>query len=198
MNVGAGIVRHVRNPAVLPDKEADAAGHVFVGHSGAILVGNLPVGVHEQGEVEAVFVDEFFVAFTVVEAHAEHLDIVLLQVGHAVAQTARLLGAAGGVIFGIEVKQCDLFSREVRQYQVLPSWSLASKSGALSPTLGASARLAAAESRNASAPTLKTQGKVELLSVSASFVSPKSDEGGWLGVKICRARGVVLMHCLWH
>src|SRR5205809_7859639 len=54
VNVGARIVRHVRNPPVLPDEEADAAGHVFVGHSGAILVGNLPVGVHEQGEVEAV------------------------------------------------------------------------------------------------------------------------------------------------
>jgi len=51
-----------------------------------------------------------------VHAHAHHLDVVLFQVAHAVAEAAGLLGAAGGVVLGIKIEQHDLPADEVGQF----------------------------------------------------------------------------------
>src|SRR6266478_5651468 len=104
MDVRGRIVRDVRDLAICPDQDADAPRHVLARHPRAKLVGNLSLAVHEQGKVEVVFRDEFLVAFPVVEANPENLHIVLLKVGHAIAETARFLCATGRVVFGVKVK----------------------------------------------------------------------------------------------
>src|SRR6266702_4198773 len=63
MDVRGRIVRDVRDLAICADQEADAPRHVLARHPRAKLVGNLSLGVHQQGKVEFVFRDEFLMAF---------------------------------------------------------------------------------------------------------------------------------------
>lgn len=120
MYIGGGHVGDVGDLAVEADEEARAARHVLAGlatHPEG--VGDLAVRVGEQREVQAVPGDELLVALGGIKAHADHLDLLLLQVAHAVAQTARLLGAAGRLVLGIEVEQHDLLANVVGELPCL-------------------------------------------------------------------------------
>ena len=66
------------------------------------------VGVGEEGEVEAVLVAELAVARHVVRRDPQHHGARGLEVRGAVAEGARLLGAAGRVVLGIEVQHHGL------------------------------------------------------------------------------------------
>jgi len=60
--------------------------------------------IREEGEVEVVFVDEFLVFLRVVGGDTEDDCVYFLEVGEVIAEVAGLGGAAGGVIFGVEVE----------------------------------------------------------------------------------------------
>jgi len=70
-----------------------------------------------------------------------------LQPAHAIAETARFLRAARGVVFRIKIEEDDFFADEAFNLTTLPSWSWPVNSGAVSPALGMTAKVVAAEKR---------------------------------------------------
>src|SRR5690606_9651773 len=80
----------------------------------AVRLGDPVIRVREQPEVQAVLLAELPVRLDGVRAHAQHDRAARVQVLHAVAELARLDGAAGGVVLGIEVEH-DLAATQVGQ-----------------------------------------------------------------------------------
>ena len=62
------------------------------------------VFVHKKVKREVKLVYEFFVGSGMVDAHAEDGDVVGLEFSHSVSETACLVGAARGVVLGIEIQ----------------------------------------------------------------------------------------------
>ena len=85
------------------DAHALFAVHVLFA-PGAVLLGDLVVGVGEQWEVERVLVAELHMAGDVVGADAQDLRAEVGQFLLAVAKVAGLFGAAWRVVLGIEVE----------------------------------------------------------------------------------------------
>ena len=83
--------------------------HVLTAHEffeSVALVGlghRAGLAIAEQGEGQGVLIDELGVAFGVVLADAQHLDAMALEAVPLIAEVAGFLGAAGGVVLGIEV-----------------------------------------------------------------------------------------------
>jgi hypothetical protein len=63
-----------------------------------------PVGIREQGERQPVLGREPRVGSGIVRRHAEHDGVEVAKVVPGIAETAGLLGAARGVVLGIEVQ----------------------------------------------------------------------------------------------
>src|SRR5690606_16378685 len=78
----------------------------------AVRLGDLVVGVGEEGEGQVVFVGELAVGSDGVGADAEHRGAFGVDLLDAVADAAGLRGAAGGVILWVEVED-DLLSTEI-------------------------------------------------------------------------------------
>src|SRR2546426_8734129 len=99
-----------------PHRRADhALGLLAVHH--LVAVGSprrhdLAIGVGEQRERQPVLLRELRVRLARIRRDAEHHDARLLQILPEVAEPARLLGAAGRVVLGIEVDD-DVLALEV-------------------------------------------------------------------------------------
>ena len=84
--------------------------HVFASHELLQPIALVEAGdgtglrIGEQGERELVLVDEFVVGGRSVLADAQNADVVVFQLLPAIAKVAGLLGAAWGVVLGIEVQ----------------------------------------------------------------------------------------------
>ncbi len=65
-----------------------------------------------------MLVDEFVVGGGSVLADAQHLDAVLLKAIPAIPEVAGLLGAAWGVVFGIEIDDDPLSSQRRQLHRV--------------------------------------------------------------------------------
>ncbi len=110
--------------AVAADDESGALGahvgfavHAFF-HPHAIRRDDLFVLIHEQRERERVFGDELRVALRGVDADAEDRGLAR-EVAPRIAQSAGLRGAAGRVVFRIEIKD-DVLAFEVGEFHRLP------------------------------------------------------------------------------
>ena len=91
----------------------DVASHVLF-HPDAVVLDDFASVIAEQRERQAKFVDESAVAFERVGAHTENCRVEVLEIRPAVAQPARLHGAAGRVVLGIEIEH-DMFAAEILQ-----------------------------------------------------------------------------------
>src|SRR6185369_40246 len=108
--VDADLLPHLAHGSRGVDQEGralDAHGllavHVLLA-PGAIGFGDLVIGVGEEGEVEGVLVAELAVTRHVVGGDAEDHGVLGPYLGAAVAEGAGLLGAARGVVLGVEVE----------------------------------------------------------------------------------------------
>lgn len=101
------------------DDEGGAFGaHVFFAVEGffdpdAVEIDDVVVFVGDEGEGELVFLDELGVALDGIWADAEE-EGFLGDLGPGVAEVAGLGGAAGGVVFGVEVED-DFLAAEVAE-----------------------------------------------------------------------------------
>ncbi len=101
------------------DDEGGAFGaHVFFAVEGffdpdAVGVDDGVVFVGDEGEGEGVLLDELGVALDGISADAEE-EGFLGDLGPGVAEGAGLLGAAGGVVFGVEVED-DFLAAKVAE-----------------------------------------------------------------------------------
>ena len=83
--------------------------HVFTAHElleAVALIGGghwAWLAIAEQGEGQAVFIDELCVAFGVVFADAQHLDVMAFEAVPLITEVAGFLGAPRGVVFRIEI-----------------------------------------------------------------------------------------------
>src|SRR6185436_10936447 len=66
-----------------------------------------------------------------IEAHANNLDVVLLELVHAVAETASFFSAARRVIFGIEIEQNNFFADLISELPIFAILILAFDQGGL-------------------------------------------------------------------
>jgi len=98
-----------RDAPILAEDEGGALGaHVFFAVEGffdpdAVEIDDVVVFVGDEGEGEGVFLDELGVAADGIWADAEEVGF-LGDLGPGVAEGAGLGGAAGGVVFGVEVE----------------------------------------------------------------------------------------------
>src|SRR5258706_1692185 len=108
-----GAIDDVLDLALLVDHERDPLGHpdrrLELGQQPrpaerAVGASNLAVGIGEEREVELEFLRELAVRRLVLRRHAEDRRTLQREVVVVVAQRARLLGASGRVVHGIEVK----------------------------------------------------------------------------------------------
>lgn len=79
----------------------------------AVEVDEGEVGVGDEGEGEGVFIDELGVALDGISADAEEVGS-FCDLGPGVAEGAGLGGAAGGVVFGVEVED-DFLAAKVAE-----------------------------------------------------------------------------------
>ncbi len=86
-----------------------------------------PVGIAKQGKWKVVFLGKFGISFNIVEADAEDLNIVLIEVANLVAEPATLDRSARRVGLGIKPEydfaptqshKCDLFTLVTREREV--------------------------------------------------------------------------------
>ena len=104
--------------AVFADQEGDAVdAHVFSAHEGffapdVVGVDDFLLVVDEEREWEVEFFGEFFVAFGGVGTDAEDDGAFFLKFIVPIAEAARFLGATGGVVPGIKIKD-DVFAAEI-------------------------------------------------------------------------------------
>ena len=91
------------------------AAHKFLESPDPVLVLQAVVFVDQKVKWQFEFVDEFFVGCGVVDAHAQHFDASLAEIGHAVLQAAGLIGTAGRIVLRVEVERqflaCVIFER---------------------------------------------------------------------------------------
>ncbi len=97
------LIVNARDASLLIDKEADPVGPLCV-RIGACAVSDrhFAVGVAEQRKFEIILAGERRVGFDAVEARAENLDIVFVEIALLVAEPAAFDGSARGVGHGIE------------------------------------------------------------------------------------------------
>ena len=136
MLVGITRVGHVNDFAVQADEEADPARHFPAHHPHVVKVNDFAVGIGQQAEIQFVVGDKLFVALGGIKTDSDDLDIVLLQAAQAVAETARFLRAARGVVFWVEIQQDDFFSNEALLFEGLPVLVLAGEQRCLVAGLG--------------------------------------------------------------
>jgi hypothetical protein len=87
--------------------------HVFFAHElfqaiAFVGGGKCGVAVDQEAEGEAIFCDEFAMGFVVIEANAEDGGFFLGEGGDVVAEGTGFFGAAGGVVFWVEVEDDPL------------------------------------------------------------------------------------------
>lgn len=106
--VGFGIDRfvHLLDRAIAPDHVGHALGIFKAVHfPGYIIsIGDRPIGVSQQRKRQIEFVGKGLVRGFVIHAHAKYGDALVEVLLVVVAETASFLGAAGGIILGIEVQ----------------------------------------------------------------------------------------------
>ena len=101
MGFGIDAVVYLGDGPIAVDDEGDA-----LGVAAAFYVkgfGDGAVGVYDEGEGKIKFFFEGFVGSFIVHADAKNNNVFALIFAVGVAEAARLLGAAGGVVFGVEV-----------------------------------------------------------------------------------------------
>lgn len=114
------------------DEEGHAVdAHVVSAHEGFLAPDSVGVDdfllvVNQQGEWQVEFVDEFLVGFGGVRADAENHRAAFFEVGKGVAESAGFLGAAGGVVLGVKVKN-DVFPFELTETDGLAGGGLGLK-----------------------------------------------------------------------
>src|SRR5437016_414340 len=102
--------------SVLIDEKTDPASHVSLRHFRAVSLGDFAVGISEQREVQVVFANEALMTVRIVEADADHLDIIFLEVAHGVTEAASFGGASRRLIFGIKIEQDRMFADLVGEF----------------------------------------------------------------------------------
>ena len=117
---GVYLFYYLLNDALLADEEGNAVGaHVSFAHEllfapYAVHVHYFFVSIGYQREGEGEFLFKFFVAGFVIGADTEHYYTLVLQAGVVIAEVAGLGGAAGGIIFRVEVDDY-FFALEILQ-----------------------------------------------------------------------------------
>jgi hypothetical protein len=87
--------------------------HIFFAHEffqAIAFIGGREAGVavDQKAEGEAIFCDEFVVGFVVIKANAKNGGFFVGEGSNVVAEGASFFGAAGGVIFWVEVEDDPL------------------------------------------------------------------------------------------
>jgi hypothetical protein len=92
-----------RKLAVLIDQETHAArkSRLAIG-TGAVRHSHAPVGIAKQRKRKVVFLGKVGILLDVIEADAEDLNVVLVEVANLIAEPATLDRSAGGIGLGIE------------------------------------------------------------------------------------------------
>ena len=129
----------LHGPVLVDDDSRPLDAHVRLAGEGllrpeAVLLGELVVRIGKQGEREPVLVLELGMRRLAVRADAVDLRAGLAERVPGVADPARLLGTARGVVPGIEVED-DLTAAKVRESATVSPVSLfSSKAGAGCPS----------------------------------------------------------------
>jgi hypothetical protein len=106
---------NLRNPSVFVNQIRDPA-RVFVGRAVTCTVGEteLAIGVAEQRKIESILLRELGAVFTLVEADADDLYVLLVVFGLEVPEPGTFCGSARGVSLREEPED-DLFPLHVLQ-----------------------------------------------------------------------------------
>jgi hypothetical protein len=117
-----------RKLAVLIDQETHAARISRLAiRTGAVRHSHAPVGIAKQRKRKVVFLGKVGILLDVIEADAEDLNIVLVEVANLIAEPASLGRSAGGISLGIEpeddfastqFRECDLLALMTREHEV--------------------------------------------------------------------------------
>ncbi len=76
------------------------------------------LGIAEQGEGQAVLLDELGVAFGVVFADAKHADAMGFKGRPLIAEVAGFFGAPRGVVLGIEIDNDALTAQVLERHRI--------------------------------------------------------------------------------